>query len=157
MQFLKQAEKIPDKLAEKVLENLKKIKWNLTNAMGIRQAKARVADEEVEVTQTHIAQFYQSNYVSKMKRLLKANEDDVRAVGKRDVNGIRNFLIFELMVCNDLRPCALYGLPLEYFLEGGCEINTTTQSYNIPLFGDKTVAKTKKSGYMSLSGTNVNS
>ena len=154
VRFLKQSEKIPDRLAEKVLESLKNIKWNLVNNMGIRQAKSRVADEDIIVTQTHLTQFYQSLFVSKMKRLLKAGEDDVLAVGKRDVNGIRNFLIFNLMMLNDLRPCALYGLPLEYFLEGGCEFNTTTQSYNIPLYGDKTVGRTKKCGYMSLTGTN---
>jgi hypothetical protein len=51
------------------------------------------------------------------------------------------------------RPCSLYHLPASYFLPGSkVTYHADTERYEVPVYYDKTVARTGKASYLHLSG-----
>ena len=74
----------------------------------------------------------------------------------QQVSQIRNYLLFLLMERNMARPCSLYHLSASYFLPGKEVIyHADAARYEIPVYYDKTVARTGNASYLHLSGMSL--
>ena len=147
LDFCETHQKLEESLIQRSRTNVKRMRWNIINRFGIRCAKFQEADKVKTVSPEQMAQFYSSKPVQEAKRRLDGREPQSASV--REVARVRDYLIFSLMEENRLRPCSLYALEVDPFLEENAVYNRNGQ-LEVPLFYDKNVGKTRKCNYLHL-------
>lgn len=100
------------------------------------------------VSNSDLENFFQSEASVTAVKLLSCTQWET--VKLRDVNLVRNYLITKLIIKNDMRPCALYQLPLKAF--SSLEKDSETLLFEVPLFYDKTANSQGCASYLHMSG-----